>query len=134
MSKVELFADDEMYAFDGELLSTSSSHRDSHTHPEHEPSQGRCSACRWFEVWIYRATDDAGETEYYIDTRGQSIIPGERCRTRVERTPSAQWVVECLAQRRDGETFIPTVSRRALAEAAAKDSAIDDAFINRAIT
>lgn len=118
--------------FFGAMLSEASSHETTHTHAMGTLPTQRCSACRWFEVRIYRS---AGEPAmYYVEMRGRSILEGETDRGRIESTPSAHWVVECLVQHRNGsEAFIPNVSRRALAEAAAVDVGIDDAFVNRAV-
>jgi hypothetical protein len=116
------------------LLGEASSRREDHNHPgEHmDPSPGapRCSACRWFEVAIYRV----GETgEYLVYTAGWSTLPGEVTIPRVRLTDSAFDVVELMTLRntKDG-VVLPRPNARALAQAASHDAAIQDAYLNRA--
>jgi len=124
--------------FHGELLGEATSRNGTHA-PRAEHVDGlalrgeKCSACRWFEVRIYRVSSSSPTTEYVVETVGRTEVPGERTRTRIERTDAPHWVIECLVQRRDGDVFIPTVSRRALAQVATRDRAIEDAFINRVV-
>lgn len=116
--------------FEGRLLGEASSFRDSHTHEtDYAPVGTRCSACRWFEVKIF-LTDD---NEYVVEMTGQTQVDGERVRHRAESTLSPHWVVEMLTQRENDRRFIPLVSRRALAEAAARDSGIENAYVNRVV-
>lgn len=122
---------DSVITFDGQLLGEASSHRSGHS--EHEPDFApigtRCSACRWFEVRIFRTDQD----EYVVEITGQTLVEGERVRHRAEITTSAHWVVEMLTQREGDRRFIPLVSRRALAEAAARDLQIEHAYLNRVV-
>lgn len=116
------------------LLGDASSRRDEHTHDRERdpyvPPGGRCSACRWFEVDIYRT--DAGT--YVVHTVGASVVPGERRRSRVTETTSAYEVIELLTVRPYGkEPFITAQSAGALAQAAELDDDVRDAYINRAV-
>lgn len=121
---------DSLITFDGRLLGTASSFRTGHTHEsKYAPVGQRCSACRWFEVKIF-ATDDG---EYVVEMTGKTEVEGERTRHRAEITSSAYWVVEMLTQRENERRFIPLVSRKALAEAAAHDSGIENAYVNQVV-
>lgn len=118
--------------FDGRLLGEATSQRRYHAdHGDcetHACAGSRCSACRWFEVRIFRTVDD----EYVVEMTGQTTVPGEQVRHRVEVTRSPVWVIDVLTQREDDRRFIPLVSRRVLIEAAATDVALEDAY-NRQI-
>lgn len=115
-----------------ELLSHTSSCRSTHSHSDGAPAAARCSACRWTEVSIYRTDED--RPAYFVETVGETVVPGERRLVQLERTTSAHWVVETLVtRRRDGEMFLTRAARQALAEAAAVDKSLDDAFVNRAV-
>jgi hypothetical protein len=135
--------DGEVHQFTGALLGHGTSHRDHHNHyPRRFAQRGeKCSACRWFEVAIYRRTtahdDPTGVTlghDYVIHTVGWSVIPGEQRLSRVQFTSSAFEIIEMLTVRhQDKEPFIAVQSARALAQAAGVDQAVRDAYINRAV-
>lgn len=120
-----------LYVFDGVLLGEASSYRDIHSnHPESFALPGqRCSACRWFEVKIYR--EDAGD--YLIELAGKTNVPTEKDRHRVEQTSSPHAIIDLLTQQDNGRPFIPLVSRRVLAEASAHDTAIEEVYIRRVV-
>lgn len=83
---------------------------------------------RWFEVFIYR--DSIGR--YLVHRLGQTSEPGESVRYQLDITGSAFEVVEILTSRtHSNEVHIPRPSVRAIAQAAAFDDKIRDAYINR---
>ncbi|OFW55808.1 MAG: hypothetical protein A2Y75_05170 [Candidatus Solincola sediminis] len=103
-----------------------------HSNSEYMPARlGRCSACRWFEVRIIRATDpdEIGGT-YVVHTHGNSIVPGEKRLCRVFITSSPYELVVFLTVRRDGHVFIPNASSLALAQASHWDDDIRNACFN----
>jgi hypothetical protein len=84
---------DDVVRFCGVRLAQTTSRRHEHDHPDRDGVQvryatpgERCSACRWFEVAIYRST--AGV--YAVHTLGHSIVPGEIRKTRVEITDASR--------------------------------------------
>lgn len=119
----------------------------------------RCSACRWFEVRIFRVTAEVIDDEcnctggiaesnyahephcgtvpasgkYLLVTYGLSIVPGEVAKRRFLWTNSAFRVLESLTQRRAGSAFLPATSAQVLAEAAAFDEDLAEAYVNRAV-
>lgn len=120
--------------FYGALLGTGSSERDTHNHDgDIAPAGHRCSACRWYEAFVYlRRTKD--QDDYIVYTVGETIIPGETRFSRIEATASPYDVVELLTVRkRDAEPYLPMQASRALAQAAELDNRIRDAYINRAV-
>lgn len=105
-------------------------------HPGRHAAPGRrCSACRWIEITILRTTDDT----YLVRQVGRTRVPGETTRDRLDETVSPYEVVELLTlRRRDRLTnavapVMPACSARALAQAAARDEAVLDAYENRAV-
>jgi hypothetical protein len=112
--------------FEGSLLAAASSRRQNHSshNEEFAPPGLRCSACRWFEVRIFRTCDD----EYVVEMTGQTLVPRETVRHRAEITRSPRWVVEMLTQSENNRRFIPMVSKRVLAEAATRDTSLEDAY------
>lgn len=156
--------DDEIIGFNGTFLAFASSKRDMHDHnvqhvvydngQSYAPPRSRCSACRWFEVTIYRVNeefilpegasvgiiDDMSDYEvidrrgrYLVVTAGVSVVPNEVIMRRTSWTDSPYEVVELLTQRRGSRPFLPTPSARALSQAAAWDSGIQSAYIDRAV-
>lgn len=135
------------HRFTGALLGSSTSYSVDHTHAagQHAPRGAKCSACRWFEVYIYRRarTNGAGPTgnglvdtpaDYVVHTVGGSSVPGERRFSRVEFTSSPFEVIELLTVRPvDRDPFIAAQSARALAQAAELDDGVREAYINRAV-
>ena len=89
------------------------------------PGEAGCRACRWFEVKI--GLEDDGE-HYRIEMIGRSIVDGEVDRVRVERTTSANAVVDLLAMGEPGRRYIPKTSRIALHEAADIDDSLGEAL------
>lgn len=132
------------HRFTGQLLGAGTSHQTHHYHNNQFARRGeKCSACRWFEVAIYRRTADAkGHVpvgadhgfDYVVHTVGATIVPGEQRLSRVEYTTSSFEVVELLTIRpNDREPYMMTQSARALARAAELDDGIREAYVNRAV-
>lgn len=155
LQKIELAGrDSEPFGFMGAPLGVGSSRRDTHLHDRererYAPKGTRCSACRWFEVAIYRRftaeeidlsttppklrTIEPEAVDYVIHTVGASAVPGEQRLSRIEVTDSAFEVVELLTVRREGDSpWIPAQSSRALARAAELDDGLHEAYVNRAV-
>lgn len=136
--------DGEPHEFYGRLLGAGTSRADHHTdHASRYADRGeKCSACRWFEVALYRrlqptTTGNGGESQtadYVVHTVGGSAVPGEERRSRVSYTSSAFEVIELLTVRpHRGEPFIAQQSARALAQAASLDDDMRESYINRAV-
>lgn len=145
--------DGETVRFTGVPIGRSSSHRTEHMHRgPHAPRGTRCSACRWFELTIYRRVktlpetdivyfpglefvDSARETyDYVVHTVGESTMPGETRLSRVSTTASPFEVIEFLTVRKPHEEpFMTAQSARALAQAAELDEGLREAYINRAV-
>lgn len=122
--------------FYGEVLASATSQRDHHgAHPDEYAAKGvKCSACRWFEVTLFRRECPGERPDYVVYTTGRSVVPGEYDMHRAATTDSAYEVVELLTIRRPGkEPFIVTQSAIALARASEKDEAIREAYVNRAV-
>ena len=116
-------------------LGAGSSRQPEHNHPEGKwPRKGekRCSACRWFEVQLYKTREG-----YAVQQRGCSVVPGERTYHRLWQTPSAFHVVEIMTVRENSaehkRAFLPQPSAHLLAVAAEFDDAIREAYVNRAV-
>jgi hypothetical protein len=139
MESITLHVDGAEHVFDGTALGAATSESRYHSHPEDflapsTPSAAvsrrqKCSACRWLETKIYKTADG----RFVAHTVGRSIVPGEQDYVRVTFTPSAYELVEILTVKGQTEPFIPLPSARALAQAAAKDDDVHDAYINRAV-
>lgn len=149
--------DGEPFGFLGAPLGAGTSYREDHLHDRERTPYARrgdrCSACRWFEVAIYRRyntdgidletdpeypriypLDDPLPGDYVIHTVGASAVPGETRLSRISVTDSAYEVVELLTvRRRDEEPWIPAQSARALARASQVDAKLRDAYVNRAV-
>ena len=140
------------YSFIGALLGASTSQTEVHTdHPDEYARRGeKCSACRWFEVYIYRRKTDVNVRsdahtsadfdnyravyDYVVHTVGGSAVPREKRFSRVQGTTSPFDVIELLTVRPvDRDPFIAAQSARALAQAADLDDGIREAYINRAV-
>lgn len=135
------------FRFVGQLLGNATSHMPEHNHPV--PKTGtpanavaRCSACRWFEVEIFRLTlSAASETgmnheagSYLVHKMGMSSAQGEEQRNTLIFTDSPYEVVEILTVRGGNrEPHLPMPSARVLSAAAVYDAGIKDAYINRAV-
>ena len=120
--------------FTGQLLGLGTSAQDYHQHPEDFAPRGtRCSACRWFEVTIYRTDGDA-DARYVVHTIGRSAIPGEEDRHNVTWTDAPDEIIEVLTQRTRGAApTLPSPSARALAQAGTYDEKILDAYRDRRV-
>lgn len=144
--------DGDDFEFEGVLLGRDTSEQDMHTdHPgEYAKKYEKCSACRWFEVSIYRryTTQEIDllttpptiidvkpePSDYIVHTVGGSIVPGEHRLSRISCTDSGFEVLEFLTVRKhNAEPFITAQSSRALAQAASKDEDLRDAYVNRAV-
>lgn len=160
LQKIELVGrDGETFDFLGKPLGVGSSQQDDHRHDvardRYAPRGVRCSACRWFEVAIYRRyvtegidlktdpkrpkiyqLDSPEPGDYVVHTIGASIVPGETRLSRITPTDSPFEVIELLTVRpRDGDQqpWIPAQSARALAHAAEFDDGLREAYVNRAV-
>lgn len=129
----------ETLTFDGERVAHISSRR--HEHGPHYPAtpyaakRERCSACRWFEIYLYvvpGGTED-GQPDYVAHTIGGSAVPGEYDLERVVRTSVAFDLVEQLTVRSGATPYLPQPSARALAILADRDDAVFEAYTNRAV-
>lgn len=144
--------DGETLDFTGRLLGRDSSYQSHHTHDalRSAAKNEKCSACRWFEVAIYRryltekidldtippaiSAIEPEPGDYIVHTVGVSTVAGEQRLSRIASTDSAFEIIEFLTVRKvDKEPFITVQSSRALAQAAARDEDIRDAYINRAL-
>lgn len=112
--------------FMGRLLASASSRRTEHNgYAVHEGGHAiqfeRCSACRWFEVELYRSIDS--EARWVVHTVGQTTVPGEEVRHRLRATSDPRRVVSFLtvADRDSGTVRVPSVTRGALDRAADED-------------
>lgn len=117
--------------FTGRLLAKASSSREKHNDlAVHELGFAlqfeRCSACRWFEVELYR-TDDQVPT-WVVRTVGETVVPGEETRYRLRETTDVRRVVSFLtvADRDSGVVRVPGITRGALDRAADADSDFAD--------
>lgn len=120
--------------FTGVVIGSGTSEIADHSHRERyitDIGSGRpsCSACRWFEVTLYRTEDG----RYVAHTVGRSVIPGEIDFARVVSSTSALEIVDMLTVRRQSGSFLPAPSSRALAYAAETDDEIRYAYVNRAV-
>jgi hypothetical protein len=123
--------DDTVHTFTGTVIGAASSHKSKHDHrPQHA-----CKACRWNTIRIFRVdqvvTVDA--ERYVVVYGGITTKTGETNRWTIARTSSPYTVIEVLTQsRNDGEeVFLPRTARTALSEAAARDSGIEQAWVDR---
>lgn len=112
--------------FRGDLLARASSQRPEHNgFAVHEDGHAvrfeRCSACRWFEVELYRSEDP--EARWVAYTVGRTTVPGEDTRFRLRATSDPRRVVSFLtvADRDNGVVRVPSVTRGALDRAADAD-------------
>ena len=133
MQNFKLMTNTRDYEFSGVRLGYATSQAQSHTHEgAFVPSRVRslkCSACRWQETTIYRTRDD----KLVAFTVGRSIVPDEVDRARIHITGSAFELIELLTVRSGAEPFLPLPSALALAQAAADDDDIREAYVNRAV-
>lgn len=121
----------EMHTFTGHKLASATSHAPDHYQHESEfaPKRWRCSACRWFEVTVYRVTDRPN-SQFVVHTRGVTIVPGEMTYSRVLYAKSAFHVMDALTpydSRRD-KIVLPVASYNVLADAAELDPDINEAL------
>lgn len=84
---------------------------------------------RWLDVKILRAPDDA----YLVHTVGHTLFDDEVTRVRTVRTVSPYEVVELLTTTHKGTTYLPRDAARALAQAAAYDGGLREAYQHRRI-
>jgi hypothetical protein len=91
----------------------------------------RCGWCRWYEARIFRVQ----RNEYVLHHAGCSIVPDEITLCRYEKAYSPQEVIERYVVRKavDKSAFLPRPAARALAQAAAFDEDLQDAYENRAV-
>lgn len=120
----------------GKFLGMASSQRDSHNRrvPHQDGfapagSPGQCSTCRWTEIRVFRETDG-----YLIHRSGMTIVPGETNRHPVVRVRTAYEVVESLTSRVNGAAHLTRTPAMVLAQCAAYDVPLRDAYENRAVS
>lgn len=95
----------------------------------------KCSACRWFEVRIFRVDPTTSDgNRFAVHTQGLTIIPSEIVKCRLEYARTGYEVVELLTVRQSDAVFLPAASSRALSQAAGLDKDIETAYINRAVS
>jgi hypothetical protein len=104
----------------------------------------RCSACRWYETRLFRVHGDGVTQRYLVHHTGASSVPGEVYFYRYEEAYSAHQVVELFTIRphpddvdshgRQRTPFITRPGAIVLSMAAGYDDAIDDAYVNRAVS
>lgn len=97
----------------------------------------RCAGCRWFETRVFRLDDHDSRrldgARYVLHYVGRSIVPTEVNLPRHELAGGGHEVVEAYTVRRPNERpFITKPGARVLAQAAANDPDIEDAYVNRA--
>lgn len=125
---------DETLTFTGQLLGFASSHNDEHSvhKSQYAPPGWKCSACRWFEVGIYKLHGEDLETfaphKYIIHTRGQTSVPNETVFGRIKRVESVWKVLNALTQWVNNTPRLPEVSLIALEDAAEWDEDLDKAL------
>lgn len=103
----------------------------------HAAKSLRCAGCRWFETRVFRLDDHdsraLNDARYVLHYVGRSIVPGEVDLPRHELVGGGHEVVEAYTVRKPNERpFITKPGARVLAQAAAYDADIEDAYINRA--
>lgn len=118
----------------GRFIGMASSQREDHNrhtfHSDKYVSKGeRCSACRWS---VFRVFCEEGGG-YTIHHAGMSVVPGETTRYRYERVRTAYEVVESMTTRRNKQAFLTVAAARVLAQCAAYDVPLRDAYENRAV-
>jgi len=121
--------DQERFSFTGRLLGSGSSRNIHHSDHQTEFARRgeRCSACRWFEVYVYKRDPNG----YVVQTIGESDVPGEVRLSRIVETTNAYEIVELLTVRkRDTNPYIPPQSLRALAQAAQYDDDVRDVYLD----
>lgn len=104
-------------------FATSEQQTHSHDGPR-ATDKTRCSACRWFEVHLFKTSDD----EYIVHTAGISTYHDEVSLIKLHNTRSPYEVVEILTIRHGGNTTVPAPAARVLAQAAMYDEGIKDAY------
>lgn len=94
--------------------------------------ESNCSTCRWTETRVIR--EDGGG--YAVHILGLSLVPGEtlRCTRGVVRVRTAYEVVESLTSRVAGGAHLTRTPAMALAQCAAYDVPLRDAYENRAVS
>jgi hypothetical protein len=148
VARWELETRDGVLVVTGRLIGWGTSRRLEHNHTSQparrtlHPSQqftpeGRCSACRWTELYIFRvvAGDGPSNGHYLVYSLGPSVAPGEKTFANTRWATSGFEVVElCTVRRGDRvEPFLPGSNARALAMAASHDVSIESAYVNRAV-
>jgi hypothetical protein len=118
----------------GRLLGFGTSLREYHNHPVPRDfaihgDEWKCSACRWFEISIISLDDGT----YAVYTVGRSELPREQPRARLQFTESPFEIIEMLTDRRGRVPRLPVAAAKCLAQAAATDDGIENAYVNRAV-
>jgi len=97
----------------------------------------RCRACRCFEPRIFREV--GGDRRYLIHRAGCSKVPGEITLSGHEWARSPHEVIEALTTRKrdpitgDRTPYLTNPAARVLAQAAAYDGELGQAYVDRAV-
>lgn len=117
----------------GRLIGASSTFRRPHVcgYPDrHADRTERCGSCRWFETRVFRLTGP--ESRYVIFNVGRSVVPGEVNYSRITFAHSPNDLIEAYVVRRENERpFLTKPGQLVLAQAAAFDPALVDAYRRR---
>lgn len=138
------FVDGKTTNFQGQFIGYGSSHR--HSHINHDTKENEfaekgvtCSACRWFEVRIFR---DNNQNKFLLYTTGESAIPKEQPRYRSEWITSPYEIIESLTTVRshinnDGhrtqQTILSYAARKALSQAIYYNTELQEAYLARVV-
>ncbi len=117
---------------DGVWVSYSQFHR--HPAARSAEQNEKCRACRWFEARLFRESGDG--RRYLVHRTGRSVVPDEVTFTSHEWVRGPYEVIETLTTRPHGEDRTPYLNRasaRVLAQAAAYDDDLNQAYIDRAV-
>lgn len=132
--------ENDVLRFTGKFLGTASSQRphhnpESHRAGEYAPTNGqKCGACRWFEPRLFREVLQRPPKRFLIHYAGVSIVPGETLRVWHQWVNGPHEVVEALTTRRMDAVYLTKPAARVLAQAAAQDDDLLDAYVNRAVS
>jgi hypothetical protein len=119
------------------LLGHATSHRPKHKQHRNgsfAAPREKCSACRWFEVRIFRLDPQRHREIFAVHTLGATMIPDEIVKCRLEFAQTGYEVIEVLTVRQSDTVFLPAASSRALSQAAGLDRDIETAYVNRAVS